>query len=316
VVGVLQSANMEHTHTHDSVQTTARDFFIYLAFLITLVWLVVAFINFSFGVVDLLLPDILNNMYGLFSADTLTNSMASLIIVTPFFLFIGSRINKDLGESPEKKSMWVRKWLLYALLFLAFIVTLTDLVLILRAFLMGELTLRFILKALSVLIISGAVFSYFLFELKRDVTKKTRVPRYSAISFGIVVLALIVAGFIVAGSPVLQREMRLDAERIQDLENLKWQIELGASEGGKLLETLDEYEFEYVMKEEMQDPVTGEAYEYRVLSEDTYELCATFAHASDSRFVRYDLREQWDHEGGRQCFQRKVDFTKDPLRKY
>lgn len=306
---MLQSRDMEHTHTHDSTQATARDFFTYLAFLITLVWLVVALINFAFGAVDLLIPDAVNGQYRFFSPGVLTSAMASLIIVTPFFFFIGSRINKDLSVNPKKKSMWVRKWLLYALLFFAFIVLLTDLVVIVRAFLMGELTLRFILKALSVLVISGAVFSYFLFELRRDVTRKTSIPRYSAVSFGVVVIALIVVGFVIAGSPVLQREMRLDAERVQNLDNLRWQIEAEARQAGELLETLDAYKFDYVFGEEMRDPVTDEPYEYRVLDENTYELCATFTHESDPRFGRYGQSEQWNHESGRQCFELTVDLA-------
>lgn len=313
MVSVLQSQYMEHTHTHDSVQTTARDFFTYLAFLITLIWLVVALINFAFGTVDLLIPDAVNSQHGFFSSDILTNAMASLIIVTPFFFFIGSRINKDLSLNPKKKSMWVRKWLLYALLFLAFIVALTDLVIIVRAFLMGELTLRFIFKALSVLVISGAVFSYFLFELRRDVAKKTSIPRYSAVSFAVIVLVLTAIGFSVAGSPVLQREMRLDAERVEDLQRLTWQIESEAVKEGELLETLDAYTFEYSGQEEMQDPVTGEDYEYRVLDEDTYELCATFTHQSDPRFGRGIMDERWNHEAGQQCFERTVDFSADAL---
>jgi hypothetical protein len=313
VVSVLQSSDMEHTHSHDSIQTTARDFFTYLAFLITLIWLVVALINFAFGVVDLLIPDAVYGQYSFFSPQVLTSAMASLIIVTPFFLFIGSRVNKDLSLDPKKKSMWVRKWLLYALLFLAFIVALTDLVIIVRAFLMGELTLRFILKALSVLVISGAVFSYFLFELRRDFTKKTNIPRYSAFSFGIIVFVLTVVGFSIAGSPALQREKRFDAERVQDLQNIAWQIEAEASRSGALLETLDAYRFEYVSSEEMKDPVTGEEYEYRVLSEDMYELCATFTHESDSRFGRGIVDERWSHEAGRECFEQTVDFSANTL---
>jgi len=309
VVSVLQSPYMEHTYTQDPVQTTARDFFTYLAFLITLVWLVVALINFAFGVVNILIPDVTQAQYGFYSVDSLTNAMAALIILTPFFYFIGFRINKDLARNPKKKSMWVRKWLLYALLFFAFIVALTDLVIILRAFLMGEFTLRFILKALSVLVISGFVFSYFLFELRRDVAQKTRIPLYSAFSFGFVVIVLIILGFSIAGSPALQREMRLDSERVQDLENLQWQIELEAVEDGALLETLDSYQFEFIANEEVRDPVTGESYEYRVLDEDTYELCATFTHESNPRFERGILNARWSHDSGRQCFERTVDFS-------
>ncbi|MEX0933624.1 MAG: DUF5671 domain-containing protein [Candidatus Paceibacterota bacterium] len=302
---------MEHTHTHDSVQTTARDFFTYLAFLITLVWLVVALINFAFGVVDTLIVDSLNDgyWYGNYSAGALLNSMASLIIVTPFFLFIGSRIHRDLKSNPQKKHMWVRKWLLYALLFLAFVVALTDLVILSRSFLAGEITARFIWKALTVLVVSGGVFTYFLFELRRNLKSISKVPLFSALGLGVGILLFVVWGFVLVGSPAVQREIRFDAERVSNLEQIRWQIEGEARRTGVLYETLDEYTF--IRDVSIVDPVTGEEYEYTLLSEDTYELCAVFTRESPSqnRSPRVPLYPDWSHDAGRHCFEQTVDLT-------
>lgn len=308
---MLQSPYMKHTRGEGAHSTTAKDFFVYLAFLITLVWLVVAIISYAFGVVDTLIVDALNGGYwnSHYSLGGLINSMASLIIVTPFFLFIGARVNKDLKNNPVKKHMWVRKWLLYAILFLAFIVALTDLVILLRSFLTGEITDRFVWKALSVLFVSGAVFLYFLFELRRDPKSNSKVPLYSALALSAVILSLLVFGFVLTGSPSTQREIRIDAERISNLEQIRWQIESEALRTGALYESLSDYEFARQIT--TTDPVSGEEYEYTVLDEDTYELCATFTRDTSDIIgsPSVPLYPGWEHGEGRECFEQTVDFT-------
>lgn len=299
---------MQKTHRGGSTQTTARDFFIYLAFLITLVWLIVALIGLCFGLIEFLIPDALSDFGYSAYASGITSSMASLIIVAPFFVLIGSRINRDLRNDPGKKTMWVRKWLLYAILFLAFIVALTDLVVLVRSFLMGEITNRFIWKTIVVLLVSGVSFSYFLFELRRDPTSASKIPLYSSLGLGVALVALIVAGFMLAGSPVKQRELRLDMQRVNDLSDLRWQIDAAALERGSLLGTLEEYDFSYTPN--LVDPVTGEEYGYRVIDEDTYELCATFMRESDRRFSgHYGYpNDDFEHGSGEECF----EFTLTP----
>jgi len=62
------------------------------------------------------------------------------------------------------------------------------------------------------------------------------------------------------------------------------------------------------------DPETGEPYEYRVVSNLTFELCATFTTKGedDQRAVPmiYPPRGQdygWQHDLGRTCFERTID---------
>ena len=46
----------------------------------------------------------------------------------------------------------------------------------------------------------------------------------------------------------------------------------------KLPETLDELiaAYSYLTNQDLFDPLTGEKFEYRVIGDDTYELCANF----------------------------------------
>ncbi len=56
----------------------------------------------------------------------------------------------------------VRRWLTYLTLVVAAIVVLTDAAWVVEALIRGEMTLRFILDSLVLLVIGGGVFVYYL----------------------------------------------------------------------------------------------------------------------------------------------------------
>jgi hypothetical protein len=62
----------------------------------------------------------------------------------------------------------VRRWLTYLTLFIAACVLIGDFVSLVYNVLGGELTVRFVLKVLTVGIIAGTVFWYYLSELRLD----------------------------------------------------------------------------------------------------------------------------------------------------
>lgn len=288
--------------THTTQHTTARDFFYYLVLLVTLVWLVVATLIFSFSAIDTLIPDPLHP-YRIFG---MTGALASLIIVTPFFLFISAVINKDLTKYPEKKTLWVRKWLLYAVLFIAFLVAVVDLVVLLNSFLGGALSMRFALQTTVVLIVSGATFAYYLFELRRDPAVPTKVPVFAAVGVGVLIISAIVLGFSLVGNPVEQREKRFDMQRVNHLQNLPWQIDQHYMDNGVLPENLES--LNVMIPSELRDPETGDVYGYSITGENTYELCATFTHPTDKNIDGYYyFDDSWEHQAGEVCFERTVE---------
>lgn len=139
--------------------------------------------------------------------------------------------------------------------------------------------------------------------------------------FGTIALTVIgtalVWGFIIVGSPETARSRRLDAERINELEKIhnaiqnlcvEW-VEKKAKMKRDLPETLqklaeqvsetDFYELDLL------DPVTGDRYEYRVLNETEYELCAEFDNALDRKTDMF-----WNHPAGHHCF--KFDALSPP----
>jgi hypothetical protein len=77
-----------------------------------------------------------------------------------------SFILREVESSPERLQSGVRKWLTYIALLLTAGTMIGDLVVFLTTFLQGELTLRFVLKAIVVILIAGSIFWYYLGSLR------------------------------------------------------------------------------------------------------------------------------------------------------
>jgi hypothetical protein len=68
----------------------------------------------------------------------------------------------------------VRKWLTYLTLYVAATVVLSDLATLIQRTLGGELTSRFLLKVLTVAVLAGGVFGYYLTDLRAEEKEATR----------------------------------------------------------------------------------------------------------------------------------------------
>ena len=95
-------------------------------------------------------------------------SVASLIVAFPIFLYVTNLIGRAIKRDPSKRASKVRKWLTYITLFVAASVLIGDLTSLIFNFLGGELTLRFVFKVLTVGIIAGTIFGYYLWDLRKE----------------------------------------------------------------------------------------------------------------------------------------------------
>lgn len=77
----------------------------------------------------------------------------------------------------------------------------------------GELTSKFLLKTLTVIVISGLVFSYYLYDIRRDETTKSNsiIRAYLIVSL-ILTIGSLIAAFFVVESPSEARARRHDLE--------------------------------------------------------------------------------------------------------
>ena len=141
---------------------------------------------------------------------------------------------------------------------------------------------------------------------------------FAFISLGGVIAAGVV-GFWLIGSPVKQRLILLDKERVNDLSHISsqlWQQTARVNDGSfEPLPTA--LPVTSLRKEIYTDPETGRPYEYYRLSDTTYELCANFALASTDRESKryYDDRHSpnWEHPAGRYCYQLDIGQESPPI---
>jgi len=296
--------------------SAAKDVFSYLLMIAMLYVGVISFVGLLWQYVEVKFPDALNFYYS-GASGAIRGYISALLIVWPVMIFMTWLIGKDLRQDPHKKDSRIRKWLLYLTLFLASITIIVDLITLINSFLSGEITTRFVLKVLVVLVVAAAVFAYYLWELRRDPSKKTHVTRMAAIASAVVVLAAIVAGFFIIGSPAKQRAMRFDDQRVQDLQMIQSNIINHWTQKSKIPAQLSELTDSLSGFTPPLDPSTKQPYEYFVKGDLKFELCATFTYSSEtnslSKYPAVPMRygesfmDNWSHGGGRICFERTID---------
>lgn len=292
----------------------AKSFIMQLASLVTLFVSLPAAVTLIFGIINLQFPDAAD-MYGEVASaqDTIRYSIAVLAIFFPAYLVLTRLVNKARrgeGELYHK----LTKWVIYIALLVGGVVMLTDLAVVVYTFLGGEMTTRFILKALALLVVIGAAFYYYALDAKDHWQKRERL----SISIGggafLVVLVLIGIGIAKIDTPAKARAINLDKQQITDLEEIQWRVEAYYQQNQSFpanFETL------YTDFPAPTAPEEREAYSYRVTGAKSYELCATFAEATPEEERNqpktyspgeeaYYQNQNWEHLAGRKCFERTI----------
>jgi|SRR5579872_3537492 len=287
--------------------TAAKDAFFHLLVFSTLATWTIGLGALAFTLIDRWLADDLflrtySPGYDTYSA---AESIASVLVAFPIYLLVSRAVLHNESLHPEKLNSPVRKWLTYMALVIAACIFIGDLIAALTYFLRGEITSRFLAKAFVVLALSGGVFFYYFGGLRRSENEagsetKSNRDRWMAAVGALVVAGMLASGFTFIGSPRTQRTLRADQRRTGDLYAIAVRVNSNwSANGNKLPEHLDE-----LQNLAVSDPITRSTYEYRVMGNSRYELCATFALASQ------DSRGVWSHPSGRHCF--ALDATRVP----
>lgn len=126
-----------------------------------------------------------------------------------------------------------------------------------------------------------------------------------------IVLAVAYALYLI-GTPEQQRTLQFDRTRVSDLAQISSGVSRYWATNEELPKTLEDLrEQSSVFIRSVEDPETQEPYEYTIIDENSYELCAVFKTASDSKIFS---QQQWDHGIGRTCFDREAqDSVSLPL---
>ncbi|MBD2108496.1 MULTISPECIES: DUF5671 domain-containing protein [unclassified Nodosilinea] len=149
----------------------ARDAFFYLLAFVTLGIWIQALGEMAFIFINHLIPDSLNNYYGDPSWQV-AFALARLLVAYPVYLGLMRQINRDLAAHREKHFSEVRKVLTYLTLLIATIIAIGAVIAFLTSFLRGELTPRFLLKVLVVLVLDGGVLWYYFDWIRRKPAPK------------------------------------------------------------------------------------------------------------------------------------------------
>ncbi len=305
---------------------SAREAFMYLVMFLTLYISAISLGTNLFQFINRWLPDPTEYSYYVETTTSIIRSAtAALIITFPVFFWMSRVLRQAIIKDPEKRSSEVRKWLTYMTLFIAAGIILGDLITLVTYFLNGEVTLRFLLKIVTVLGISGSIFGFYLWDLRAEERVKPKSwQAYPAglKSFIAVILAITgivaVAGLWTAGSPAAQRARVLDQRRLSDLQSITYAIDNFYGQKGILpstLETLAATRDTSVAS--INDPVTGIAYPYKTGSKATsYQLCATFDTDSVTNpdpSMPLNTSNFWNHPMGEKCYDVEVRNPTKPV---
>ncbi len=309
----------------DKPKLTPKDFFLYLGAMATLYWSAGSLLALLFAIVDTKFRDELQYYFDPYSGG-IRFAIASLIVVFPISLALFRAIKKDALAAPQKFLLPLRRWLYAITIFVTAAALAGDVIALLNSFLGGELTTRFVLKVLAVLLVAGLVFWYCLLEIRVKPDVPSRVRNEFLWGTALLVLAAIVYGFIVMGSPATIRKLRFDERRVSDLQTIQWQVVNYWQQKGYLpekAENLADPISGFVLP---VDPETGGPYVYLRGKETGFTLCATFGLPSNQE--RKDIsaphpvkarlegffNENWEHPASRACFERTIDPDRYPPR--
>lgn len=292
---------------------SARDAFFHLLSFTALTLTVVSLVFLFFNFLNRLLPDpAFPNYYD--DVSSVRWQLAVLIVSYPLYLWMSRLLLKEYAMHPEKLASGVRRWLTYLILFATACTLVGDLIALIFSLLQGEVTLRFMLKIITLLVLAGLPFRYYLYSLR------IAPERYSAhklhmryfICSVVIVLVAVVSAFVVTGSPLRGRAERFDEQRVNDLRTIQSEI-LNIAWGNErampmppvkelanpLPATLEEVaEKALYQRPNIVDPETSVPYTYTRSSDHEFQLCAAFSLPRDQQ---YDVF--WNHPAGEKCFQ-------------
>jgi len=147
---------------------STRDAFMYLVMFTTLVLSGYSLGDLLFDLINRAFPDPGARAILQPTLQAIRWSLSSLIVAFPVFLYTAWLVSAAIRREPTKRASKVRRQLTYVTLFIASCVLIGDFITVVYNFLGGELTVRFILKVLTVALIAGTTFGYYLWELRRD----------------------------------------------------------------------------------------------------------------------------------------------------
>jgi len=261
-------------------------------------------------------------------------AISALIIGFPLYYFSMRLWFRTFREDEGRVESKLSQWLTYLVLLITAVTIVGDLIAIIFTFLQGEITVRFFLKSLIILVIAGCVFGFYYLE-RRKIQYHIDIPRKTFVLFGrgvsMFILTAILLGFFVAGLPATERQYSFDRTRIENLQNVANCVEQYAKTFHMLPKSFADIQSVNTLNyctRFMYDPENASQYEYSIVSTSIekgttvvgrFELCAVFALDSknlSSLSGPQNSNADWQsYAKGRTCFEREtpLSFPQNPV---
>jgi hypothetical protein len=296
---------------------TPKNFVLQLGSLISLYVSITALIMLAFGVINVTYPDAAEGAWQYESAaSSIRFGIALLIVFFPTYVAL-TRLVNTIRRKEQGVYLTLTKWLIYLSLVIGGASLLGDLVALILGFLEGDLTTRFLLKALVFLIVVGTAFTYYVLDVRGYWERNESASVWYAGAVSIAVLIALVSGFQHVDPPSVVREQRLDEQQIVDLRDIQYRISEYYIINGSLPTSIN------MLYEGIESPAAPEGranYEYDLTAPDQFTLCAEFGAPTQvvDRSVSRPIvetgaiiknPEMWDHGIGRWCFDRFLGGT-------
>jgi len=147
----------------------------------------------------------------------LNSSIATLLVSAPFFVLLFINTNKKYVQEPELKKARSKKILNYIVLVVTFIILLVRTISAINTALNDAFTINFGLSLLITFVISGTIFTYYLYEVKIE---KQIAPMSKYIAGSIIISLVAVATLITSLSvraKVKQKEQLINQVHVSTL---------------------------------------------------------------------------------------------------
>jgi len=283
----------------------AKDFFLYLVTFFSLAFVAFGEGSILFQLINKFISDQIERTISPFDQGGVKFGIAALIIAGPIFFFVSKIIVKRISEKKTPLESSVRKWLTYIVLFLAAATVIGDLIALVINFLNGDAPWGFLLKVLVILLIAGAIFGYYFWDmLKAGNDREKKKMNFIVTRVIVAILALsLVASFFIIDSPAVSKQKRVDDQAVANLQNIDSSVRGYFNQTGNLPKSLNDLN-KTGLEPAIQQGAGNITYEMKV--SDVYRLCADFVRSNkaDTDPTIIMMSDEWKHDAGRVCFDR------------
>lgn len=258
-----------------------------------------------YSLIDLKYPDVIgaasNYGSGLATAGAVYDAFAfplAMVVVSSitaailgFWLISKFQKNRDLR--PERLYLFMR-----ALVFIGgAIMIFSGFVYVVYSWLYGNLPIAVFMKGIVAVAIVGMVALYFYLVADGKNQQEAIISRFFAILLVAVTLATMFYSFSIIGTPSEARKFRLDTLTLQNVQNVKNEIDNQDQNFGNKLQSLDDITQDYVKSSLRQSPSITYS-----TTDTEFTLCADFNADIPASINIPDRDDTWDYHKGTSCF--------------